>query len=190
MTEFETLWRQYYPGLNPVGFMLRRGGARNWLRFHSLPESKRYAGTSEEWEILLARQNLLAGEVLGPEPCWVVECHYVHPKEGTRPYRYFAKRFRNWRLEPAFDFLDDEDDDPDGHWTAYAAETVWRDGQFDEQLRAIANDELRILWFSPSREAIFAPYDGGIDLFLPDAEAVSALSARLAAWLSSHPEGL
>jgi hypothetical protein len=37
---------------------------------------------------------------------------------------------------------------------------------------------------------IFAPYDGGFDLFPSPGEEVAQLKSRFSEWLSSHPEGL
>ncbi len=46
------------------------------------------------------------------------------------------------------------------------------------------------MWISSSTGAVFAPYDGGFDLFLPDAGMALELRRRHPDWLSDHPLGL
>jgi hypothetical protein len=57
MSEFNADWHRLRAGLFPIGYLLRRDGATHWLRFHSLPASKRYAETPDEWQILLSRRK-------------------------------------------------------------------------------------------------------------------------------------
>jgi hypothetical protein len=60
--------------------MMRNAGARNWVRFHSLPGSKRYAETDEQKATLLARQNQLALDVLGESgSVWLVQACWSSP---------------------------------------------------------------------------------------------------------------
>jgi hypothetical protein len=70
----------------------------------------------------------------------------------------------------------------------YAAQNQWTDHAFDDLLWAIANEQApRTLWMSVSTGAVFAPYDGGADLFLPTAQQVDDLRAKHRHWLSSPP---
>lgn len=86
VSDFEVAWNGYYPNCPPLGYLMRAAGARHWLRFHSLPESKRYAETDEERNILLFRQNALADEVLGAgDACWLVQTLLVESGLGRRP---------------------------------------------------------------------------------------------------------
>ena len=59
MREFEEAWRRLYPVTEPVGWTMRRAHGHHWVRFHSLPLSKRYAETDEERQTLLVRSNEL-----------------------------------------------------------------------------------------------------------------------------------
>jgi hypothetical protein len=61
-------------------------------------------------------------------------------------------------------------------WEAFAGLTAWASGQFDGLLRDIADERAApTLWCSGETGAVFAPYDGGIDLFLPDKGRVREL---------------
>ncbi len=193
MEGFETVWRRFYPAFQPVGWMMRGDGAEHWLRFHSLPKSKRYAETGEERQILLTRQNRIAREVLGEgKPCWLAQswwnaaAHSDAAAENVSPPPIalaFGATFVHH-----FTVNDGEDDHV---WTVQAARSHWRSHAFDPLLLEIAESSApRALWLNEDNGAVFAPYDGGVDLFLPDRSAVNHLRSLFADWLSPHPLGL
>jgi hypothetical protein len=72
-----------------------------------------------------------------------------------------------------------------------AAPTVWKKGIFDGTLLRIADEEAGpTLWVSEADGALFAPYDGGVDLFLPVKAKWEELRAKYASWLPMNPAGL
>ena len=95
---------------------------------------------------------------------------------------------RDYAMSFSFGFC--EDDFPEHAWHVYAAATHWEPGKFSELLLSIADEKAApTLWLSASG-VVFAPYDGGIDLFLPTLPAVERLRMAHPTWLSKHPEGL
>ena len=171
--------------------MLLGEGTANRLRFHSLPASKRYADTDEERSVLLGRQNVLASEVLGDRPCWLVQAHWVL-RAGERDLTDQHDPFRatrEWKLDFAFEFLeyDGEEWRP---WRVYAAQVRWSPGEFDDLLLSIADEKAGPTLWMGADGAIFAPYDGGVDLFLRDAGAVQRLATQHSEWLPTHPLNL
>ena len=193
MSFFEVAWREAHPDCEPVGYRMRFAGARHWIRFHSLPLSKRYAETDDEWCILLQRQNTLASEVLGAGgSCWLVQTCW-RTSEGMIDIADVHDPFRATReqgLAFAFSFRD-EDDEDSTPWDVNAAMVAWNEDRFDGLLRDIADERAApTLWMSAATGSVFAPYDGGVDLFLTDRSMADKLSARHADWLSTHPEGL
>ena len=193
MLEFNEDWYRHHAGLFPIGYLLRRDGAKHWLRVHSLPESKRYAETQDEWQILLSRQNELAMKVLGPEPCWMVQTHWVTPagEVDIADANDLFRATREFGLRYAFQFKESEADEEDKLWNVHALLSEWSAGKFDAVLRDIAEYRAApTLWMSSTSGAIFAPYDGGVDLFLPTQSTVASLVNAHPDWLSSHPAGL
>ena len=193
MDAFETAWRHAHPNCNPVGYRMRSADAPNWIRFHSLPLSKRYAETADERCILLERQNTLANEVLGAgASCWLVQVCWRTP-EGMTDLADEHDPFRATRehsLATTFCFRDEDEEDATP-WDVNAALVTWRAGRFDDLLVQIADDRAApTLWMSAATGSVFAPYDGGTDLFLADPSMVTRLSLRHSEWLSAHPEGL
>ena len=173
------LWRSFYADKSPISYGLREQIPDLWFRIHSLPESKRYAENEEEMREILRRHNQIASEILGENaPCIVFFPGYsIHkfPELFERFERQFFYRFRSEDLR----------------LTMFAAQTSWRNHRFDEILCRVANWEIsRVLWMNAESGEIFAPYDGGADLFLSSTERRDDLRACYSDWLSRHPEGV
>jgi hypothetical protein len=219
MNTFEAAWNGFYPGVDPVGCMMREAGAHHWVRFHSLPSSQRYPNDDSEMQIVLARQNALAGDVLGAgQPCWLSKSIWLAPPEERVPIVPPGERvskappgqhipidddgwvLRDYGMSLAFRFgrrfkfdplLPSVKDEPEQLYDVYVAKTAWWPGAFDRLLWAVANDSLAsVLWMSAATGAVFAPYDGGVDLFLPQASRVVELKVKYAGWLPANAEGL
>ena len=162
---------------------MRGADVGHWLRFHSLPDSKRHAVTQDERRIVLGRANTIACTALGEgAPCWLIqagEAALGWPADAERPRITFG-------LQHVNDYEFDET-----RWPTYAVLTTFRPGAFDALIVDIAEDRaFRTLWMSPVNGRVFAPYEGGIDLFLESASLVDELKAAHKQWLSPREDGL
>jgi hypothetical protein len=190
MNAFLSNWQRFYPASIPVNHSLKISESNRWVRFHSLPESQRYATNDEEMNVILHRQNVLAGSVLGEgAACWMIDRAYFAP--GGDPidpnYAYFADGTPMTWVQA---IPDDEDDENDNlSHNIYVAEVIWRAGAFDTLLRDIANWKAVNMWMSRKTGAIFAPYDGGVDIILPTLVEVRALIMEHFDWLSANESG-
>jgi hypothetical protein len=161
-------------------WMLRSDESLAWVRFHSLPDSKRYPENEAEEGIILSRAYSLGNTTLGMgTSCWQIECR---AKELNPPY---------WDAPvsgvKAITFADDEEK----LWCAHVLETHWRQDTLDAILLAVADDKTGpTMWMARNTGKIFAPYDGGFDLLVSSPEEVEQLKAQFGEWLSDHPEGL
>jgi len=191
MDQFISTWQRFHQNTAPIDYILKFDKTDLWLRFHSLPESKRYANTDEEMSIILHRQNTVAGEVLGDGTlCWMIGHLYAGDgtESGDDAWRQETKQYFQ-RCNMTKVQRVPNPDDPELAYDIFAIRVVWQQGTFDALLRAIANDELRIMWMSEQTGAIFAPYDGGMDIILPNTEEIQALARSHSDWLSSYPGG-
>ena len=59
-----TNWQQSFPGCEPVAHHLRVAFPDRWVRFHSLPHSKRYPEDEAEYAMVLERHNRVLGELV------------------------------------------------------------------------------------------------------------------------------
>lgn len=194
--EFRRDWNRHYPEIEPVGYELVNARARHWVRFHSLPNSKRYADTEADWRELLQRQNELAVAVLGDgQGCQLVQSRWILPagvtdlaiQNGNDPFRAIT----DYGLEPAIVTLREPGTEFEQRWEACVGLVRWSNGRFNRLLREIADERAApTLWFSDKTGSVFAPYDGGVDLFLPDETRARELADQHADWLSKHPLGL
>ena len=68
---------------------------------------------------------------------------------------------------------------------------VWTDASIRRLIRAVADDrEHGVVIGPPDLSWLFAPYDGGVDVFPATPRARTRLSRWHADWRSSHPSGL
>jgi hypothetical protein len=61
------LWVGAWGYCRPVSYELRSCLHDRWVRFHSLPSSKRYAGSEEEYAELIRRHLVVLAELLSHE---------------------------------------------------------------------------------------------------------------------------
>lgn len=188
MSEFAAFWRNVHPFGPPIAHILRGAPQEHWVRFHSLPFSKRYAETLEERGTVLERANTLASRVLGEgSNCWLVQ---ADPNFGVatgdpEPYGSITE------LGLSFDF-EHRDVEDECTYRIYSKPVTWIAGTFNDLVSQRADDRLPVptMWVSARNGAAFAPYDGGSDLFLSTAGEVAELKRDCTSWLSDHPDGL
>ncbi len=184
---FLKFWNTHFEGHRPVGHHLRDSLHLRWVRFHSLPGSKRYAETDEEWAILFERHNRIADEVLGDgSRCWLVLCDDLEYS-----VRESLKHLERFDFERWFSWWENDELGEAVEWPVYAAETIWQAGQFNDLIRNVSvNGEPFLLLVSQTTHGIFAPYDGGIDLIQPSGRLASILKAKFPSWRPSNVQGL
>jgi hypothetical protein len=163
-----------------------------WVRFHSLPESKRYPEQDIEYDTALHRYNSVLDELFHGQEVQIVTTDWSNDPEP--PAR--SARHAPWRPDSS-------------HWTSictsggetdpdfitydhlYVSRIRWQSGLIDDLLRAVADDAAHgVMITSTSFDRIHHPYDGGADVLLPTTEARDALKQRHNDWLSAHPRGL
>jgi hypothetical protein len=58
-------WQSHFGEIAPRGHLLRRALSERWVRFHSLPDSKRYAESADEYAELQRRHLAVASVLFG-----------------------------------------------------------------------------------------------------------------------------
>jgi len=172
-TECRRWWSEHFPDSPPVGFMLRQIYLERWLRIHSLPESKRYAETEDEYAELLLRHNIVATEALGEgSECYLIQGFWVEPNSGQD----------GWIVT----ILGEEQD-----LRFEVIETIWSRNQHNALLREVADwKTANVVFASRDSWRIYAPYDGGADLIFCNGQERNERKQKYQAWLSAYPEGL
>ncbi|MEU8640738.1 hypothetical protein AB0C91_02330 [Streptomyces sp. NPDC048674] len=191
VSRLSELWQRQWPQGPPVGHELRTAYSDRWVRFHSLPRSKRYPETEDEYGIVLHRYNTVLDELFhGTEVhvltvAWSWEPHGVHLPEERHAVHSESSLWSSLAFE--------DDPDPEFHTYThfYVDRRPWRYGTVDAILRAVADDTLHgVIITDTEMRRLHHPYDGGADLILPTPEERDLLRNRHSAWLSESPEGV
>ena len=193
--EFKTFWAHRYPKSIPISYRFRHDYPDRWFRIHSLPESKRYPENEEEWNILLNRQNSIITDILGNNSTvLLVTGDYVF--ENSAEHHSFEaidsiKRFLFTTLEPIdlHEFHPEEYDKGEIYQPLFCT-SVWSKNQFDDVLRDVAQDHIRIIFISTHDSMMIIPYDGGVDVILQNTETRNKYKTKYSNWLSNREDGL
>jgi hypothetical protein len=189
---FRARWRTFYGDCPPIGFLLQETFPDRWFRIHSLPTSKRYAETAVELATVLSRHNTVATDLLGHDAACVLVTHpHVNPLASRRPRS--GHQLDALGLEPLMVVVEEDPRDADEGWKIplVAASITWRPTALDDVLADVAEDIVGpLLVVATDTGRVYAPYDGGADLFAASTEERDEFRSRYAEWLSPHPSGL
>jgi hypothetical protein len=189
-TVLTDLWESRWPGEEPVGYMLRWGNESRWVRFHSLPDSKRYATTVKEKAEVLRRSHSILTTLLalsgGTRIRVIGEDFGVNDSASGRLRKHMPGAWP-WRtyLEP-----DDYEPGEEPRVRYFWVSSIESIDELDELLALVADDVISFIVTDAEITWIFAPYDGGSDVFLPSSPVREEVTAKHRRWLSTHPEGL
>ncbi|WNO72681.1 hypothetical protein [Streptomyces sp. AM8-1-1] len=186
------LWQERRPSVPPVAHRFRGTYADLWVRFHSLPGSKRYPETEDEYAIVLHRYNTVLDELFAGADVFVVTRDWSSTPSGPAgrpsPRQTLHRDGLHWWTE-----ADRDDPDPQFHTYTrlYADRRPWERGCVDGVLRAVADEALVDVFIADTElRRIHHPYDGGADVILTTTAERERLRGEHTAWLSSHQSGL
>lgn len=195
---FEYDWNHVFPQKLPIGHLFKYYFYDKWLRIYSLPDAKRYADDKIELEQLLLHQNQIISDCFGSEThIYIVSGHYSYGDIETPKINY-QNSLSNYDFkvgtaihlhtkEPTY-FDDGENNDQ--YFTPHFVQSIWRKNLHNELLIKIANDEFDAFFVCFENNIIIAPYDGGIDLIVPEQDLTNHLKRRYTKYLSSREDGL
>ncbi len=185
-----TLWAQAWPGLRPIGHEVRHDRER-WVRFHALPESKRYPENEQEYAEVLRRHNLLLGELVSrTSPSLLVMT--VAWSDSAVPTARDAALARAVPDADLWTSVLREKDGDEEFWThVYVTPRAWQCGVLDPLLRLVADDETAdVIITNGQLRWLMHPYDGGVDVVTRSTEERDQLRHQHEDWLPTHPSGL
>ncbi|MDC0711769.1 hypothetical protein POL68_25090 [Stigmatella sp. ncwal1] len=176
-------WERFFGGVPPVGFLLRQKLPEQWLRFHTLPDAKRIP--EGEWEVaeVLQRMAQISAEVFAPQAqvaLWMTTFNQPRPslpKEQGADFEAITPPPPTW-ADAMQDYFDVQ------HMTLWVRPQAWDWEEVAPLFRDVSLDQLDyVTAFSVQTGSAICPYDGGIDLFLPDAQKRAALKSKFKSWL-------
>jgi len=188
--EITQYWQQAFDAVTPKAYNLKHVFKNRWVRFHSLPQSKRYPDNEAEYAEVLRRHNLVLQELWG-NTCrlWVVLSEYSEAQLPSNPDSKLA------RLFPAsmpWCYFEQHTEGDDGAWYCHlhVTELTYSGTELNSLFRLVANDEVdNIMLINPATGIVFHPYDGGADVVLASTKQRDQLKEKYQLWLSDHPDG-
>ncbi|MFJ8863793.1 hypothetical protein ACIRD8_35970 [Streptomyces sp. NPDC102451] len=183
------LWEQRWPAL-PEGRQMRHVHPDRWVRFHSLPGSKRYPESDGEYAVMLDRHHTVLNE-LGPNDTEL----YVVTREWNEDTEPIARIPQLRQVDPdarhwGSHVHDDEFPNDIIYEHEYVSVRPRTRQVLDPLLRLVADEVIAGVTLAPlDLRWLYHPYDGGGDVNAPSA-SVTALRAAHPDWLSTHPSGM
>jgi hypothetical protein len=175
-TTFLARWQAHYPDSFPISYSLKWQFPKRWVRFHSLPESRRYAADQAQSDELLMRQNTIIKALIPYGHRIEIVFSQLEPE---------CHLFQSYNLTPLGAFPDAAAEMP---MQAWLMSDIWEEGGLDIPLLMVAGDQARAIIMGP--DCLIAPYDGGIDVIASDAFTAHALRRQFLDWASSREDGL
>lgn len=181
-------WEAKFPGAQPIGHLVRND--ERWVRFHSLPESKRYADTEAEYEELLRRHHAVLSTLAAPGTELIAVTASWSPtrcaRSRVRELQASAPNAELWQTV----VVEPENEDA---WFAnlFVSRMKNSPASLDRLLRLVAdNGTADVLLTTNELNWLYHPYDGGADVIASSVEQRDSIRQEFSDWLSSHPLGL
>lgn len=185
--EIAKFWKEDLSDFDPLAHKLKLAFNERWVRFHSLPESKRYPENELEYKEIFHRHNTVLAELArSSSSVFVVLPEYSENETALHPSKEFRAIFPNSEYWRTIDQLEE----CGVYWHLHVAKVQIPSEKLNTIFRLVANDEVRnVLIVLPKDRSVFHPYDGGADIIMASTEAINKLKKKHQAWLSNHPEG-
>jgi hypothetical protein len=185
--EIDKFWNENLNDFEPLAHELKLAFKDRWIRFHSLPDSKRYPESELEYEEIFSRYTAVLLDLGGSSSrIFVVLPEYSESNVALHPAEELRSLFSHSEYWRTIDQLEE----CGVYWHLHVAEIQIPSENLNTLFRLVANDEVRnILVVLPKNRSVFHPYDGGADIIATSEEAKEELKDKYKAWLSRHPEG-
>jgi hypothetical protein len=183
---WENQFGKFYP---PEAHLLKYDFSELWIRFHSLPDSKRYPETESDKLIIIQRHN----EILNAlnkfnDKLYLIRSVWTDHIDTKPKSHGLGMHWRSWvRDSDGLEYII-------GH--AYYDIIEWKTGVFNDLILNVSDDEESNLMVINSRNFnLYHPYDGGCDIILKrnhnKTEAkIIEFKTIFSEYLSKHPHGL
>jgi hypothetical protein len=188
-------WESICGNFPPVAHLLKFEFNDSWIRFHALPDSKRYPDSEGDLKSIIEFHNsILSNFYQFNDVAYLITTVYIEDPDSSR----FREIPDIEQIDPNYSFwktvsLHEVENDPDfpNYWNAFASEWKWENGIFDGIFTCVANDRLfNVLIVSPKSGLIYHPYDGGCDIISNDSIAINRIIEKFTNHIPKNSNGL
>lgn len=186
--ELTDRWESAWPGCQPSGSSLRDNRPGLWLRFHSLPQAKRYAENCEGRDEVLHRHQTLLNHLLSisssPRIRVIGQDYDINDIHSGWTKKHIPGSWP-WRVHFDTELHDDVPGRkiPGTYFWVSSYDAV---GQLTGLLELAAEDLAKFIVTDPALTWVYAPYDGGVDIIVPTLEARVTLETAHSEWLPNE----
>jgi len=184
-------WEENFGLFIPRGLVLSHHFPDQWTRIHSLPDSKRYADSKNEYDILLQRHNELTDYLFqAGEECILIKFTGYDNEDPclSKPTLYnlhFSNEYSVLGQYPGE--IPTEDDDI---YSVWYANLTWKPSFFNKLVKDVTDEkEWNIAIVSLDSRNLYYLYDGGADVLTFNCSK-ETLRHQFSNWLSDRPDGL
>lgn len=176
-------WNGSLPGQPPLGHGLRGTFTERWVRFHSLPGSKRYADTPEERDEIFRRHRLILEQLHSAEsgPLTVIAADWDWRDSAGGWTKQHLPGAWPWRA------VREEDELP---LTYFWVDEFASIAELKPLLLAVADDIANVTITTASVDWLYHPYDGGGDVIARTPRERDDLAQLFREWLPENEAGL
>lgn len=178
-------WKKLSSEIEPIAYQLKHVYPDRWVRFHSLPGSKRYPETEAEYQTIIDRNKSVLYSLINEESEMIAFVpQYDVDDIAHLSFQDFSKLVE--RTEPYGVVSSSQDSDE--NFNIYYAKFPL--SKLPALIRLVADDVLsNVILVSFSDEVIYHPYDGGMDLILKSKSKRDALKNNFIEWYPSKTSG-
>ena len=189
-------WESQFQDILPIAHTFINIFKDRWIRFHSLPESKRYAQSASEYQTILFRHNALLSHLSKEKKLTLITAFYSENATPVKDIgRATVKLFeldsnaKHWQTLAMHEI--DSELGTECYLHLFASEWRWSSAVFDPVLKLVADDVLRnVFILSLDDSWLYHPYDGGADVICSSTSERNLLRKEFSSWLPDTPSGL
>lgn len=194
--ELTVRWAETWGECRPLSYELRSCLHDRWVRFHSLPRSKRYASSEAEYAEIMRRHLTVLAELLpgdtadGAGGLVVVTASWSgDPRPAPREPELAAvlPTAAHWTSVLTDDSVPGEE-----AWTHLWVSAANLHGEELTRLLHLVADYVTagVIITTDELDWLYAPYDGGADVIAASPGHRDRVRLAHQDWLSAHPAGL
>ena len=188
-------WAEAWGDWRPVSHELPVRGNERWVRFHSLPGSKRYAGNEDEYAEIMRRHLTVLAELLSHDNAGAERELMVVTVSWSDDPGPVPRTAELSRAMPAAAYwtsvLTGINAPDDTWWHLWVSAAGLHSQELSQLLRLVADDGTAgVIITTAGMDWLYVPYDGGADVIAATADQRNQLHRTHEDWLSDHPAGL